>query len=77
MNIVNQQGKDKTYVFSIFMNVFFYQRNSGDRIACGVIGIRSPGDRLPAPPQPQRIVNEQRPMSFVPFRQQAPSRFTR
>jgi hypothetical protein len=56
---------------------FFYQRNSGDRIACGVIGIRSPGDRLPAPPQPQRIANEQRPMSFVPFRQQAPSRFTR
>jgi Cu-Zn family superoxide dismutase len=48
--------------------------NSGDRIACGIIGIRQPIDRLPVPPQPQRNMNEPRPMSFVPtFRQQAPA----
>jgi hypothetical protein len=46
-------------------------RNSGERIACGVIGIRRPVDRLPMPQQTQRTMMNQRPMTFVPtFRQQ-------
>ncbi|UJR26380.1 hypothetical protein I4U23_007712 [Adineta vaga] len=49
--------------------------NSGERLACGVIGIRRPTDRLPFSQQTQKsMTNPQRPMSFVPtWRQQAPN----
>jgi len=40
--------------------------DSGNRIACGVVGIRQPTDRLPVPQQTQMNTNNPRPMSFVP-----------
>ena len=41
-------------------------RNSGARIACGVIGIRRPIDRLPVPKPSQTNANALRQMSFIP-----------
>jgi len=40
--------------------------DAGKRIACGVIGIRRPTDRLPIPQQTQWNTNTPRPLSFVP-----------
>jgi len=41
--------------------------NSGERIACGVIGIRRPIDRLPMPmPQQVNMNNPPRSTGFIP-----------
>ncbi|CAF0760551.1 unnamed protein product [Adineta ricciae] len=47
--------------------------NSGERLACGVIGIRRPTDRLPLPqPTQKATLGQQRPFNFVPtFQQQS------
>jgi hypothetical protein len=52
--------------------VWFLLRNSGERLACGVIGIRRPVDRLPTPQQTQSNMINSRPMSFVPTFWQQP-----
>lgn len=40
--------------------------NSGERLACGVIGIRRPINRLPMSQPSQRNMMNPRPLSFVP-----------
>jgi len=49
--------------------MLFLLRNAGERLACGVIGIRRPVDRLPTP---QSNTISSRPMSFVPTFWQQP-----
>jgi len=49
--------------------------DSGNRIACGVIGIRRPTDLLPIPQQTQSNTNNPRPFSFVPAFRQQPQAF--
>lgn len=73
MKWVKRPGKSRERISSILHYLLIYSRNSGERLACGVIGIRRPTDRLPLPqPTQKATLGQQRPLSFVPtFQQQS------